>query len=67
MEKIFTLKDYIRLIKEEKETFGCFDIISNRAEKFKPPQSVIDNILNYSRALSIRKSKWLGSVEMILN
>lgn len=33
----------------------------------EPGKSVINNILNYSRALSIRKSKRIGYFEMVLN
>jgi hypothetical protein len=34
---------------------------------FEPGQNVINNILNYSKALSIRNSKTLDKFEMVLN
>jgi hypothetical protein len=34
---------------------------------FEPGNTVINNILNYSKALSIRKSKSLEYFEMVLN
>lgn len=34
---------------------------------YEPGKNVINNILNYSKALSIRKSKSLDYFEMVLN
>ncbi len=34
---------------------------------FEPGNNVINTILNYSKALSIRKSKRIGYFEMVLN
>lgn len=34
---------------------------------FEPGSNVINNILNYSKSLSIRKSKHLTHFEMVLN
>ena len=34
---------------------------------FEPGNTVINNILNYSKALSIRKSKSIEHFEMVLN
>ncbi len=34
---------------------------------YQPGNNVINNILNYSKALSIRKSKSLAHFEMVLN
>lgn len=34
---------------------------------YAPKQQTIDNILNYSKALSVRKSKHLDFIEIILN
>lgn len=42
--------------------------IDNKKEfPFEPGKNVINNILNYSKALSIRKSKTLKHIEMVLN
>lgn len=34
---------------------------------FEPDNSVINNILNFSKALSVRKSKSMEHFEMVLN
>lgn len=34
---------------------------------FEPSDAVINNILNYSKALSVRKSKQIDFFEMVLN
>lgn len=42
--------------------------LDNKKEfPFEPGNNVIDNILNYSKALSIRKSKSMKHFEMVLN
>jgi len=42
--------------------------LSEKVEKDKSPkQETINNILNYSKALSIRKSKCVEHIEMVLN
>jgi len=35
--------------------------------EFKPRESSVQNILNYSKALSVRKSKHLDSLQFVLN
>ena len=73
MEKTFTLKDFIRLIKNEKEVFQSHDFLSGAiqkdhlVEKYQPRQSVVDSILNFSKVLSIRKSQHIERIVMILN
>ncbi|MBL7882614.1 MAG: hypothetical protein JNL69_00985 [Bacteroidia bacterium] len=34
---------------------------------FEPESSIVKNILNYSKALSVRKSKNMEHIEMVLN
>lgn len=34
---------------------------------YEPGDNVINNILNYSKALSIRRTKTLEQIEMVLN
>jgi hypothetical protein len=36
-------------------------------KEFKPRESSVQNILNYSKALSVRKSKHLDSLQFVLN
>ncbi|MCE3278851.1 MAG: hypothetical protein K0S44_1042 [Bacteroidetes bacterium] len=49
----------IEMTKEELDNISEFP--------YEPGQNVINNILNYSKALSIRKSKNLVHFEMVLN
>jgi len=73
MEKTFTLKDFIRLINDEKEVFQSLDFFSGAIQKdhlveeYQPRQSVVDSILNFSKALSVRKSQRIENFVMILN
>ena len=68
MKKVFT--------KNENALFTQFRLLSiekdycNEAMKEKiigPKQTTIDNILNYSKALSIRESSIINHIEMVLN
>ena len=45
-----------------------FQVLSETEDfQSEPRKNVIDNILNYSKALSVRKSAMIENVEMILN
>jgi hypothetical protein len=62
MNKTSTSKKNVGLISKMKEE------IDNRNEfPFEPGENIINNILNYSKALSIRKSKSMEHFEMVLN
>lgn len=63
----FTFFDYHKLSKDEK---ALNDILLNNEgkESAKMPQkSTVQNILAYSKALSVRKSETIGFVENVLN
>jgi len=62
----FTHFNYLELIKNEQELQL---LLKEKKEAiiYTPKQETIDNILNYSKALSVRKSKHLGSIKIILN
>jgi hypothetical protein len=61
----FTHLDFLQLTSKEKKLKS--EISENvKNEKF-PKQETINNILNYSKALSIRKSKHIKHIEMVLN
>ncbi len=63
MNKISTHKKIIEPINAELN-----EEIDNKKEfPFEPGNNVINNILNYSKALSIRKSESLEHFEMVLN
>jgi len=62
MNKISTTKKIVTSpnnMKEQADTLNEFP--------YEPGNTVISNILNYSKALSIRKSKNLEHFEMVLN
>ena len=69
MDNTFTLKDFLRLVNDEKEVFRPFDLFSGEqvVEEYQPRQRVVDNILNFSRALSVRKSRHIENIVMVLN
>jgi hypothetical protein len=62
----FTHFDLLELT--EKET-QLKSLLKEKKEKkmYSPNKETINNILNYSKALSIRKSKNLTFIELILN
>jgi len=62
----FTHFNYLELIKNEQELQL---LLKEKKETIinTPKQETIDNILNYSKALSVRKSKHLGFIKIILN
>jgi len=44
-----------------------FKFGARQIENTSPSESVIKNILNYSRGLSVLKTKFTGNVKIILN
>jgi hypothetical protein len=65
MEK-FTPSDILKITKQENELKSLFKL-KNENKMYSPNQETIGNILNYSKALSIRKSKNLDFIEFLLN
>jgi hypothetical protein len=62
----FTHSDLLEITEKEQE----FKLLLNQKkedEMYTPKKETVDNILNYSKALSIRKSEHLEYIEMILN
>ena len=43
------------------------EIDNNKEFPYEPGDNVINNILNYSKTLSIRKSKNMEHIEIVLN
>ncbi|MBA3705705.1 MAG: hypothetical protein H0W84_07325 [Bacteroidetes bacterium] len=63
MNKTSTSKKIIKPIKTKMN-----ETIDNKKEfPFEPGNNVINSILNYSKALSIRKSKSMEHFELVLN
>lgn len=69
MDITLHLDDLSNFSREEKfltnEIFGKSEEKTNNS--MTPSKHVVDRILNYSKALSVRKTKRYGTVEMILN
>lgn len=61
----FTHLDFLQLTSKEKKLKS--EISENVKNEKSPKQQTINNILNYSKALSIRDSKHLNHIEMVLN
>ncbi len=62
----FTHSDLLEINEQEQE----LKLLLNQkkeSEMYTPRKEKVDNINNYSKALSIRKSKNLDFIEMILN
>lgn len=66
MEKNSTLFSFTSSANHKKDLSGNHPNISGDSAVL-PGSHVIQNILNYSKALRIEKSKAVGSVEVVLN
>ena len=67
MNKTFTQEDYLRIIQEEEELLSRFSDRQVNQSQFSPSKSTINNILGFSKALSLQKSKSLKYIEVVLN
>ena len=64
--KKFTPSDILEITEQEKELKQLLNQ-TKVLEKCLPKRDTLDNILNYSKALSIRKSNYLDFIELNLN
>ncbi len=64
---IFTFNDYNSLINDTNTTFDKSLMCPIEEIMMTPKESTLNSILGYSRALSVRESKHLSKIEMILN
>lgn len=62
-----TLNALADFSEHEKELTSALFGNSNTVESDSPSNSTINNILNYSAALSVRKSKHLDNIFLVLN
>ena len=69
MDKNSTLNDLTQFYNNEKELSKFLIDMKENSEKFYNSVSnqTIENIMNYSKALSVRDSKMLGSIDFLLN
>lgn len=61
------LDELSNFYREEKKIINQLGLNKKENNTATPSKHVIDRILGYSQALSVRKSKQLGTIEMILN
>lgn len=62
----FTHSDLLEITEQEQELKTLLN--QKKEDKmYSPKKETVSNILNYSKALSIRKSKHLHLIEMVLN
>lgn len=61
----FTHFDFLKLTEDEKHIKS--ELLKIVKKEKSPKQQTINNILNYSKALSVRKSKNIEQIEMVLN
>ncbi|MEQ8623816.1 MAG: hypothetical protein RJQ00_08400 [Vicingaceae bacterium] len=64
--KHFTVFNFKKLTEEEKALNELLQLKKEK-ESQMPSQQSVDNILAYSKSLSVRKSKHLGFLENVLN
>ena len=64
--KHFTAFNFKKLTEEEKALNELLQLKKEK-ESQMPSQQSVDNILAYSKSLSVRKSKHLGFLENVLN
>ncbi len=63
MKKVFTLNENALFTQIEKDLFH--EVLKEKS--ISPKTTTIDTILNYSKALSVRKSSIMNHIEMVLN
>ena len=63
----FTLLDFDGNTKNEKQNQRLTNLNTNQLPELSPSDASVNNILNYSKALSVRKSKHTGFIDQILN
>ncbi len=62
-----TIFNYLALSKEEEQLKSLLFNDKKTTKRNTPKKSTINNILNYSKALSVRDSEHLETVSFVLN
>jgi hypothetical protein len=63
----FTHLEFLELAQNEKTLKESLNNMETSQPERSPKKQTINNILNYSKALSVKKSKNVDYIEMILN
>ena len=71
MAQNFTLNDLAEFAQQEQDMFDSlnekFHAEHERPRHFEPRLQVVNNILSFSQAFSVRDSGHLSKIEMVLN
>lgn len=63
----FTHLEFLEIAQNEKTLKKSLNQLEVSEPELSPKKQTINNILNYSKALSVKKSKNVDYIEMILN
>lgn len=64
----YTLEDLAKFTRNEQDLLKQItNEDQQQEEQYKAPQGAVDAVLNYSKALSVRKTNTLGTISMLLN
>lgn len=67
----FTLNDLSNFYLQEnqliRELFNDTDMVEQPEVEMKPSDDAVSRILGYSKALSVRKSKKINNIQLVLN
>jgi hypothetical protein len=66
MQHIYSPEEYLKF-EEIQEELKELELTQSLDNTLRPNVHSINTILNYSKSLEIRKSKWLGQIENINN
>jgi len=66
MNKIITHNEYIHLLIKEQDLFKSISSVQHISQE-NPSDDTVNNILNFSKAYSCRKSASGGYIEEVLN
>jgi len=68
MKDSFTLNDIILLSQSENEIMPLHSHdVENQWSSEMPDESIISNLISYSKALTVLKTKDLGTVNLLMN
>lgn len=67
MYKNITLEELAEFTQNETQLLADLGLIAEEEAKETPSQNTVDHVLNYSKALSVRKSEIMGAIETLLN
>lgn len=67
MKDSFTLNDIILLSQSENEIMPMHSHEENEWNSEMPNETIVSNLINYSKALTVLKTKKLGTINLLMN